>query len=211
MSFANTKNYTEQGGERTVIGGELVFEKTSSGVLPNMATPAADANAAAVRSALITLITNMKDYGLIAGDPMTLTYAAVTSDTEADRAYNTGKISSVSVDNDAHTITVTLSAKVSALKDFDARGGWGVHKWLGIGLTAGVALASLQYNGSMLTEEDVTEATNVGLSTNYFVRWIAADLVLAGDNAEKSKDKFVLWSSGYAQTEYKLIIAEPSE
>lgn len=211
MSFANTKNYTEQGGERTVIGGELVFEKTSSGVLPNMATPAADANAAAVRSALITLITNMKDYGLIAGDPMTLTYAAVTSDTEADRAYNTGKISSVSVDNDAHTITVTLSAKVSALKDFDARGGWGVHKWLGIGLTAGVALTSLQYNGSMLTEEDVTEATNVGLSTNYFVRWIAADLVLAGDNAEKSKDKFVLWSSGYAQTEYKLIIAEPSE
>ena len=211
MSYANTKNYTEQGGERTVIGGELVFERTSAGVLPNMATPAADANATAVRSALITLVTNMKDYGLMAADPMALTYAAVTSDAETDRAFNTGKISSVTVDNDAHTITVALSEKVSALKDFDARGVWGVHKWLGIGLTAGVALTSLQYNGTMLTAEDVTEATNVGLSANYFVRWIAADLVLAGDNTQKTKDKFVLWSSGYAQTEYKLIITEPSE
>lgn len=209
MSEYNTRNYMEQGGDKLVIGGDLVFEKTSGGVLPNMATPASDANAAAVRSALISLITSMKDNGLMAGDPFTLTYAAVTGDNEADRAYNTAKISSVSIADDV--ITITLSAKVSALKDFDARNGWGVHKWLGIGISAGVSpVKGLYYNGTQLSDEDVTEATNMGLSAGYFVRWVAADLVLAGDNTQKSKDTFTLWASGSKQTAYKLKIAEPS-
>lgn len=208
MSEYNTKNYTEQDGERTVIGGELVFEKTASGVLPNVATPASDANAAAVRSSLIGLITAMKDGGLIEADPFSLTYAAVTGDNEADRAFNTSKISSVAIEE--NVITITLSAKVSALKDFDARNGWGVHKWLGIGISAGISpITDLYYNGSALSAEDVTEATNMGLSAGYFVRWAAADLVLAGDNSQKSKNTFRLWSSGKKQTDYVLKIVEP--
>lgn len=210
MSEYNTKNYTEQDGERTVIGGELKFEKTSKGVLPNMAAPASDANAAAVRSSLIGLITAMKDGGLIEGDPFSLTYAAVTGDNEADRAFNTSKISSVAIEE--NVITITLSAKVKDLKDFDGRNGWGVHKWLGIGISAGVnPITGLEYNGGAITAEDVTEATNMGLSAGYFVRWVAADLVLAGDNSQKSKDTFRLWSSGKKQTDYVLKIVEPAE
>ena len=209
MSY-NTKNYTEQGGEITRIGGQLIMERSARGIIPNVPTPAADANAAAVRSSLITLITAMKDGGLIQGDDFTMTYAAVTGDNEADRAYNTSKISSVAIDDGV--ITVTLSEKVSELRDFDARNGWGVHKWLGIGLSAGVSpITELEYNGSALSAEDITEATNMGLSAGYFVRWIAADLVLAGDNTHKSKDTFTLWSSGYAQTAYKLVIVEPED
>lgn len=210
MSEYNTKNYTEQDGERTVIGGELVFEKTSKGVLPNMAAPASDANAAAVRSALISLITSMKDNGLMEGDAFIMTYGAVTGDNEADRAFNTSKISSVAIEG--NVITITLSVKVKDLKDFDARNGWGVHKWLGIGISAGVSpITDLYYNGSALSAEDVTEATNMGLSAGYFVRWVAADLVLAGDNSQKSKNTFRLWSSGYRLSEYRLKIVEPAE
>lgn len=210
MSEYSTKNYMEQGGDKWVIGGELEFDKTANGVLPNLATPASDANAAAVRSSLIGLITAMKDNGLIAGDAFTMAYAAVTGDNEADRAYNTAKISSVTIADGV--ITITLSDKVSKLKDFDARNGWGVHKWLGIGISAGVSpITDLTYNGGEITAEDVTEATNMGLSAGYFVRWVAADLVLAGDNTQKSKDTFTLWSSGYKQTEFKLKIVEPTE
>jgi hypothetical protein len=210
MSEYNTKNYMEQGGDKWVIGGELVFDKSAEGVLPNLPTPASDANAAAVRSSLISLITAMKDYGLITGDDFTMTYAAVTNDNEATRAANTAKITSVDIDDGE--ITITLSKKVSELNDFDARNGWGVHKWLGIGISAGVTpITDLTYNGSEITAEDVTEATNMGLSAGYFVRWVAADLVLAGDNSQKSKDTFVLWSSGDKQTEFKLKIVEPTE
>ena len=210
MREYSTKNYMEQGGDKWVIGGELEFDKMSGGVLPNMATPASDANASAVRAALINLILSMKDNGLMAGDHMTLTYAAVTGDNEATRAANTAKISGVTIADDV--ITITLSSKVSELNDFDARNGWGVHKWLGIGLTvSGVSdITDLEYNDSEITSEDVTEATNMGLSSGYFVRWVAADLVLAGDDSQKSKSKFTLWSSGLKKTEFTLKIAEPT-
>ena len=209
MSYV-TKNYSTDEGDTLVIGGKLEFEKTASGVLPNLATPASDANASAVRASLIGLITAMKDGGLIEPDALTLTYAAVTGDNEADRAYNTAKISSVAVED--NVITITLSAKVADLKDFDARNGWGVHKWLGIGISAGVSpITDLYYNGTQLGAEDVTEATGMGLGAGYFVRWVAADLVLAGDNTQKSVDTFTLWAHGKKQTDYTLKIVEPTE
>lgn len=199
-----------QDGNEWVVGGTLTLERGSAGIMPNMAAPAADANAAAVRSKLIDLITALKDSNIMAGDVFTMTYGAVTGDNEADRAYNTSKISSVSIDDDV--ITITLSSKVEDLKDFDARNGWGVHKWLGIGISAGInPITDLEYNDTPLSAEDVTEATNMGLSAGYFVRWVAADLVLAGDNTQKSKDTFTLWSSGYQLTSFKLKIVEPLE
>jgi hypothetical protein len=209
MSYV-TKNYSTDEGNTLVIGGKLEFERTAEGVMPNTATPAADANASAVRSSLISLFTALKDHGLMEADAFSLTYGAVTGDNEADRAYNTAKISSVAVED--NVITITLSEKVSALKDFDARNGWGVHKWLGIGISAGVSpITDLYYNGSQLSAEDVTEATNMGLSAGYFVRWVAADLVLAGDNTQKSVDTFTLWAHGKKQTDYTLKIVEPTE
>lgn len=212
----NAKNYTEQGGETTHIGGELVFENGASvkgGFVPNIETesPGSD-SVAKVRTSLNALITKLKDGGVIVGDPFSLTYSAVNDTVagHADRQFNTGKISNVSIDG--NVITITLSSKVKDLKDFDGGNGWGVHKWLGIGLGAGLgAITNLSYNGSQLTEEDVEEATACSLSEGYFVRWVASDLVLAGDNSQKSVDNFKLWSSGYAETEYKIVIVEPTE
>ena len=139
-----------------------------------------------------------------------LTYDTVDSDAETTRAANTAKITDVTVDEKAATITITLDTAVEDLNDFDARGEWGVHKCLGIGLSAGITpITGMNYNGSPLTSEDVTEASNVGLSDGYFVRWVAADLVLAGDNTKKSKDKFTLSADGYTDKTYKLVIVEP--
>ena len=211
MSEYNAKNYTEQGGEVTHIGGKIVYD---NGLMPNMSTAdVASDTVAKVRTTLNALITKLKNAGLMVGDAFTMQYAAVTDSVagHADRSYNTGKISSVAVDNDAHTITITLSDKVENLKDFDGGNGGGVHKWLGIGLGVGISpITGLHYNGSALTAEDVTEATACDLSAGYFVRWVAADLVLAGDNTQKSVDSFTLWADGYAETAYTLKIVEPA-
>lgn len=210
MSY-NVKNYTEQGGEVTHIGGKIVYD---NGLIPNMSTEAvASDSVAKVRTTVNSLITKLKNAGLMVGDAFTMAYAAVTDSdpAHADRTYNTGKISGVVVDNDAHTVTITLSDAVEDLKDFDGGSGWGVHKWLGVGLGVGInPITGLNYNGTALSADDVSEATACGLSAGYFVRWVAADLVLAGDNTQKSQDSFKLWADGYAETEYKLIIAEPN-
>jgi len=170
------------------------------------------ADVAGVVADLNALITNLKNGGIMVPDAFTMTYAAVT-DTVAghsDRQYNTGKISSVAIDNDTHVITITLSAKVSELKDFDGGNGWGVHKWLGIGLGVGISpITGLKYNGTSMDASDVEEATVCSLSAGYFVRWVAADLVLEGNNAQRSKGYFTLWASGYAETQYILKIVEP--
>ena len=211
MSEYNAKNYTEQGGEVTHIGGKIVYD---NGLMPNMSTADVTSDTVAkVRTTLNALITKLKNAGLMIGDAFTMQYAAVTDSVagHADRSYNTGKISSVVVDNDAHTITITLSDKVKNLKDFDGGNGWGKHKWLGIGLGVDISpITGLHYNGSALTAEDVEEATACDLSAGYFVRWVAADLVLAGDNTQKSVDSFTLWADGYAETTYMLKIVEPA-
>ena len=213
MSEYNARNYTEQGGEVTHIGGKIVYD---NGLMPNMSTADVQSDTVAkVRTSLNALITKLKNAGLMVGDAFTMQYAAVTDTvaSHADRTYNTGKISSVAVDNDDHIITITLSDKVKNLKDFEAGNGWGKHKWLGIGLGVGISpITSLYYNGSALTDDDVSEATSqCSLDPGYFVRWVAADLVLAGNNTEKSVDNFTLWADGYAETTYKLVIVEPDE
>ena len=212
MSEYNARNYTEQGGEVTHIGGKIVYD---NGLMPNMSTADVQSDTVAkVRTSLNALITKLKNAGLMVGDAFTMQYAAVTDTvaSHADRTYNTGKISNVAVDNDDHIITITLSDKVKNLKDFEAGNGWGKHKWLGIGLGVGISpITSLYYNGSALTDDDVSEATSqCSLDPGYFVRWVAADLVIAGNNTEKSVDNFTLWADGYAETTYKLVIVEPA-
>jgi hypothetical protein len=219
MSY-NAKNYTEQGGEITHIGGKLVFDEggtmAGAGVIDNMAALTSATNSIAdLREKFNDLLTLLKDGGLMAGDAFALAYSAVTTDTgHDDRMFNTSKIGSVAVDNDAHTVTITLTEKVEDLKDFDGQNGWGIHKWLGIGLVSGInyPTVALKYNDTALTADDASEASGCGCTgTGVFVRWVAADLVLAGDNTQKSVDTFTLWASNYAETTYKLVIVEPSE
>lgn len=206
MSY-NCKNYHTDGGDTLVIGGNIKFEGDGQHLFPGMPNIASgDATAAAI-------VTALKNAGLMVGDAFALTYSAVAEAHNANRNFNDGKISSVAIDNDAHTITITLSAKVSTLKTSDGGNGWGVHKWLGIGLVSGInyPTADLKYNGSLLTATDASEASGCGCEgTGVFVRWVAADLVLVGDNTQKSVDTFTLWASGYANTTYKLVIVEPS-
>ena len=209
----NTKNYTEQGGDVTHIGGKLVFDEGAEGVMPNQAAATGTSGTNAI-AAINDLLIKLKNAGLMTADEWAApTVTKDINDTvagHADRQANTNDISSVAVADGV--ITITLSKKVSALKNFDGGNGWGVHKWLGIGVRPWTnAITGLYYNGAQLTAEDVTEAQSVGLNdAGYFVRWVAADLVLAGNNKEKSKDTFTIWADGYQKATYKLKIVEPT-
>lgn len=74
MSY-NTKNYTEQGGEKTVIGGTLeIKEGASVTELPSTFTPAANQVAstaedvAALLADFNSLLTKLKAAGLMVQD-----------------------------------------------------------------------------------------------------------------------------------------------
>lgn len=186
-----------------------VLAKETGGHVGNQAASTA-ADAAALKADFNALLIKLKDSGVMTPDQFTMQFADVTDSVagHADRQHNTGKISSVAEEDGV--ITITLSEKVSNLKDFDGKNGWGVHKWLGIGIGVGISpITGLKYNGSALTAEDVSEATGCGLSAGYFVRWVAADLVLAGDETQKSKSTFTLAADGYGVVPYIIKIVEP--
>ena len=76
MSY-NTKNYTEHGGSKTHIGGELIFEgdgKFGGDLLPNQAASTAS-TVSALKDDLNALLTKLKASGLMAAD-------ATAADTE---------------------------------------------------------------------------------------------------------------------------------
>lgn len=203
-----TKNYMADGGEKLVIGGELAFQeggRLTGGLMPNQAASTAT-SVADVKGDVNALLKKLKNAGLMAGDAFSMAVNHSVNDQtagHADRTFNTGKISDVAVAD--NVITITLSEKVKNLKDFDGGNGWGVHKWLGIGVSAGInPITGLYFNGTQLTAEDVSEATAMGLSAGYFVLWVKAERIVAG-----MSNAFKLWADGYAETEIRLVIVEP--
>lgn len=205
MSY-NTETYREQGGKKLHVA-ELEFE--GGGLMPNQADSTAGSYTA-LKEDFNDLLVKLKNAGLMVGDAFTLiTVVPQGANGDANRVYNQGKVTSVAESNGK--ITITLSEKVADLKDSDGGSGWGVHKWIGIGISAGITLTDLEYNGTKLTADDITEATACSLDSGYFVRWVAADLVLAENNSERSVDNFTLRADGYAKTNYKFVIVEPEE
>lgn len=173
------------------------------------------ADAAALKADFNSLLIKLKNAGLMTPDAFTMVYAkSVAKSTHNQyqkRNSNINAISSVVIDNTAHTITITLNKKVSALEDIDGGPAWGVHKWVDIGLSVGVSpITNLVYNGGAITQEDIDDATGFTLSAGYFNRAVAADLVVAGDESQRTKSVFTLWADGYAKTAYQLKVVEPA-
>ena len=217
MSEYNAKNYTEQGGEVTHIGGTVEIDGTVKynsdasieGALlkgwMSEYTPTND-TLKQLRTDFNTLLGLLKEGHVMRRDPFFLRFAAVndTDEADADRQYNISKISMTTYLQASNTIMVALSDKLENLKDFDA-GEAGVHKWIGIGVgdqSSTNIVTDLTFNGEPFTEEDVAEATAMGLSAGYFVLWIPLDLVVSGEF-----DSFVLDGPRYDPTQIRINVA----
>ena len=207
MSYT-TKNYNDQGGDLLHIGGTLEFGDGAKvegfpgavNQAKSTATSVAD-----LKGDLNALLTNLKDAGLMTGDAWNVSIAGPLSNlpTEADTT-NAGHATITIEDN---VITVALDCKVSELADADHGSTWGTHKWIPMGINTGLAsiIGVIFSDGTStvtLGEDDVAEATGLGLSAGKFVLYIKAEKIFAQGG------EFTLSGLGMKKTAFKLVVTE---
>ena len=214
MSY-NTKNYTEQGGDVTHIGGKLVFDEGGSiagfpgaeNFVPKTTNTAAD-----IRSDLNTLIKKLKDAGIMIPDEWNVSVLACPTPASMPTSETAANSGHATVTIDGTEITITLNCKVSELANANHGETWGTHKWLGFGVRTGLgSVVGVKFTddtgaSAMLSADDATEATALGLSAGDFVLYIKAEQAeyLAGEKY------FTLKADGYAETTFTMRIVEPT-
>lgn len=214
MSY-NTKNYTEQGGDVTHIGGKLVFDEGGSiagfpgaeNFVPKNTNTGAD-----IRSDLNTLIKKLKDAGVMIPDEWNVSVLACPTPASMPTSETTANSGHATVTIDGTEITITLNCKVSELANANHGETWGTHKWLGFGVRTGLgSVVGVKFTddtgaSATLSADDATEATALGLSAGDFVLYIKAEQAeyLAGEKY------FTLKADGYAETTFTMKIVEPT-
>ena len=178
----NTKNYTEQGGEVTHIGGKLIIDEGGSieGLPEAKNVPAG--------STVDELIVALKDAGYVQKDNFVIDSNLVSNPGE-ELATNHEKVDSVTYENGLIQVVVPVDELVA----FDSGNPeQGTHKWIGLEVKTGLnTIIGAKYNDYELVEADVTEATSVGCAAGSFVLYVKADEVV---NADKT---FTLSKPGY--------------
>jgi len=212
MSY-NTKNYTEQGGDITHIGGKLVFDEGGSiagfpgaeNFVPKNTNTGAD-----IRSDLNTLIKKLKDAGVMIPDEWNVSVLACPTPASMPTSETAANSGHATVTIDGTEITITLNCKVSELADANHGETWGTHKWLGFGVRTGLgSVVGVKFTDDTgasvtLSADDATEATALDLSAGDFVLYIKAEQAeyLTGEKY------FTLKADGYAETTFTMKIVE---
>jgi hypothetical protein len=205
MSY-NTKNYTEQGGDKTVIGGVLEIKEVASVTgLPSAVNQSSSSatTVAGIKDDFNNLLKKLKDALIMTPDSWNVSVAKIPTPSGEDIITNQSKVTAINIEDDI----ITVAASVSELIAFPSSNPTqGTHKWVGMAITTGLPdITAIKYNGYQLTQDDVTEATIVGGSAGDIVMWLKCDEIV---NTPKV---FTLWASGYLVTNFTVIISEPDE
>lgn len=200
----NAKNYTEQGGDRTVINGEIVIngkltvneEAEVKGVEKYPYTlPQASANKiGGVKEAANVPISNaetveelsgdfnellvrLKDSGVIAKDEFNINVIAIPTPVNTDLILNHSKVEDITFNENLVTVKVPVNELVAFNSDNPEQG---IHKWLGLSIATGLnSIIGVIYNETYsLAQTDVDEATIVGCPAGSLVLWIKCDELL---------------------------------
>ncbi len=211
MSGHNTKNYTEQGGDVTHIGGTLKFEDQGRiegfpGVV-NM-DPVTGNQVKDVKEAFNALLIAMKNAGIMIPNAWNVSVLACPTPAAMPTEETAENSSHATVSINGTEITIALNCDPSDLEDADHGTSWGVHKWLGFGVRTGIGdLNGIKFTddtGAQVTlgDDDEAEASALGLSEGDFVLYIKAE-----DPAYMEGVKhFTLWYDGYALTTFTMKI-----
>ena len=215
MSY-NAKNYTEQGGEVTHIGGKLVFEEGGSiAGFPGAANqePVTGNQVKDVKDAFNTLLIGLKNAGIMVPDSWNLSVLACPTPAAMPTSETTANSGHATVTIDGTEITITLNCKVSELAEANHGETWGKHKWLGFGVRTGLgSVVGMKFTDDTgasvtLSSADADEAATLGLNTpGDFVLYIKAEQAeyLTGEKY------FTLKADGYAETTFTMKIVEPT-
>ncbi len=207
MSY-NTKNYTEQGGEKTVIGGTLEIKKEASiKGLPSAANQTAStaADADALKNDFNALLLKLKDAGLMTPDVWNVSVSNIPTppETPAECALNQAAVVSFAIADGIITVTVDPADLAEYASSNPAQG---TYKWVGMEITTGLSdITAVKYNGYQLTAEDAAESASVGSSEGDIVMWLKVDEIL------HTPKVFTLWSSGYPKATFTVVIAVPEQ
>ena len=215
MSY-NAKNYTEQGGEVTHIGGKLVFEEGGSiAGFPGAANqePVTGNQVKDVKDAFNALLIGLKNAGIMVPDSWNVSVLACPTPAAMPTSETTANSGHATVTIDGTEITITLNCKVSELADANHGETWGKHKWLGFGVRTSLgSVVGMKFTDDTgasvtLSSADADEAATLGLTTpGDFVLYIKAEQVeyLTGEKY------FTLKADGYAETTFMMKIVEPT-
>ena len=210
MSEYNAKNYTEQGGEVTHIGGTLIIEEgaqvsglpgSSGGAAENQAASTATA-VAGLKNDFNALLAKLKNAGIMEPDAWNLSVRLALSLTDAVAAANNAKASVALADG-----VITITADVDDLEESESSApGQGTHKWIGLGIGTGLSSVTLaKYNGSALTEGDAAEAVSVGLDQpGEFVLYVRAE------ELTETPKTITLQADGYGEVAVSITVAAPA-
>lgn len=204
--MSNVKNYTEQGGEKTVIGGVLeIKEEALVTGLPSATNQASSTatTVAGVKDDFNNLLKKLKDALFMTPDTWNVAVGKIPTPSGEEMIANQGKVTAITIKEGVITVAVPVSELTPFASSNPAQG---THKWVGMAITTGLSdISAIKYNGYQLTQEDVTEAVAVGCSAGDIVMWLKCDEIV---NTPKI---FTLWASGYLETTLTVVISEPDE
>lgn len=206
MSY-NTKNYTEQGGAKTVIGGVLEIKEGASVTGLPVATnqaPSTASTVAGVKDDLNALLIKLKDVALMEPDKWTgISVKLCNSSEGSDLSTNHGAVTSVAYSDGVFTVTADISEMTPFASSNPAQG---THKWIGLLIGLGRdTILTIKYNDYLLQTTDVTEAKAVGGGDGDIILWLKCNEVI---NTPKT---FTLTSPGYESKDFTVAIKEPTE
>ena len=215
MSY-NAKNYTEQGGDVTHIGGKLVFEEGGSiAGFPGAANqePVTGSQVKDVKDAFNALLIGLKNAGIMIPDSWNVSVLACPTPDAMPTSETTANSGHATVTIDGTEITITLDCEVKDLAVADHGATWGKHKWLGFGVRTGLAaVTGVKFTddtgaSATLGADDAAEATTLGLSAGDFVLYIKAEQ----EGYLTGKKSFTLKADGYAETTFTMRVVETKE
>ena len=197
-----TKNYNTDGGDKTVIGGILAFEGEGSlkGFPGAKNQPASTATQiSGLKNDFNDLLLKLKEAGVMEPDEWNIS-ATLASPTDVIIAANNAK-AIVSYEDGVITITVDTDTLEESAGPIEEQG---MHKWICLGINTGLSsITQVEYNGELLTEDDVTVATACGCAAGTFALYVKAEIV------ETEGKTFTLKAAGYPEIEISVTVVRP--
>ena len=183
MSEYNAKNYTEQGGDVTHIGGKLVFDEGASVENhPEVFTPAENQLVSSattldgLKMDLNQLITKLKAAGIMEANTFGVSFRFTSNVREETVVTNNEYAGGIIVTGNTAAVEFDIDDLESCTIDEAS------HKWLCIEVGTGLdSLDGVTLNGDAISEDTKAYAQTYGLGTGAFPYYVAADLLESGE------------------------------
>ena len=201
----NAKNYTEQGGDVTHIGGKLIIEEGAQVEgLPSLDNiPASEATRVSeLNDNFNTLLVGLKEAGYVKKDQFTVDSNLIPNPTDAELVANHAKVEAVTYEDNVIEVKVPVD-ELTAYPSSNPE--QGTHKWLGLEIKTGVSpVAGVKFDNYELTNDDAAEATSVGCAAGSFVLYIKAEDIAV------TPREFTLSKPGYKTAKVTIKVKDTS-